>query len=174
MFIRPFGYVLCLLLCVCCLFGLYHLQAQPPQRPPTPAGVSETQSDVGSASPPQSDVQSTRKSSHEETSSDASADFTQTIIDKNLFAPLGTVLNRQPVPGAHLSLVGTFVRENPTHSTALIKNRATGRSETLAIGASIGAFQLTEVQPKQVALDHNGKSVVLHLPRNVLLNIKRR
>lgn len=96
MFIRPFGFVLCLLLCVCCLFGLYRLQAQP-QRPPT-TEITETQSDVGFASEAQGDVH---------------RDVTQTILSNNLFAPLGTNLHDTPRPGATLTLVGTFRTENP-------------------------------------------------------------
>ena len=165
MFIRPFGFVLCLVLCVCCLFGLYRLQAQPQETQPTPAGVSETQSDVEFASDAQSDAFANTMQS----------DFTRTIIRKNLFAPLGTVLNQTPVPGAHLKLVATVLRENPTHSTALITDATTGnRQHVLAIGEVFGAYQVTEIQPKQVTLDHNGKAVVLRLPSGVLLNAKRR
>ena len=172
MSIGKFFFVLCLLLCVCCLFGIYRLQAQP-QRPPT-TETTETQSDVGFASKAQSDVRSTRKSSHEESSSDASADFTQTIIEKNLFAPLGTVLNPKPQPGANLMLVGTFVQENPIESKALIKNRTTGRQHVLAIGEVLGEYQVTEIQPKAVRLSHTAEVVTLHLPKSVLLNAKRR
>ena len=106
---------------------------------------------------------------------DLSSDFYQTIIRNNLFAPLGTVLNPKPVPGAHLKLIGTFVRKDAVHSTAIIKNETTGRQEMLSIGEGIAEdFQVVEIQPKQVTFDHNGTSVVLRLPSTLLLNAKRR
>ena len=43
MSIRPFVFVLCLLLCVCRLFGIYRLQAQPQETQPTPAEKRVTQ-----------------------------------------------------------------------------------------------------------------------------------
>lgn len=158
MFIRPFGLVLCLLLCVCGLFGLYRLQAQPQETQPTPTEITETKSDVGFAS---------------EAPSDVHRDFTQTIISNNLFARLGTNLHDKPRPGANLTLVGTFVQENPAASKALIKD-ATGRHRVLAIGEVLGAYQVLEIQPKHVRLDQNGNTVILRLPQHVLLNATRR
>ena len=160
MYIRKFGFVLCLLLCVCCLFGLYRLQAQTPIAPrPQERDVAETKSDVGFASDPESDVPS---------------DFTQTIIRNNLFAPLGTNLHAKTLPGANLKLVGTFLTQEPTASTALIKDASTGRSHVLGIGDVLGGYSVTEIQPKQVTLSENGTPVVLRMPSNVLLNAKRR
>ena len=155
MYIRPFFFVLCLLLCVCSLFGIYRLQAEPQETQPTPTEVSETPSDVRFASDPQSDV---------------SSDFYQTIIDNNLFAPLGTNLHSKPRPGANLKLVGTFLTQEPTDSTVLITDASTGRQHVLSIGDVLGIFEVSEIQPKQVTLNHNGKPVVLRLPSNVLLN----
>ncbi|MDE0426705.1 MAG: hypothetical protein OXN25_17785 [Candidatus Poribacteria bacterium] len=157
MSIRPFVFVLCLLLCVCSFFGIYRLQAQPqPQETQPPAAeVSETKSDVGSASDPKSDVPS---------------DFTQTIIRNNLFAPLGTDLHSKARPGANLTLLGTFLRQDPTDSKVLIKNETTGRQHVLAIGDVLGGFSVSEIQPKQVTLSENGNTVILRLPQDVLLN----
>ena len=106
---------------------------------------------------------------------DINTDFYQTIIDNNLFAPLGTVLNPTPKPGANLALVATFVSENIWRSTAVIKNETTGRHQILGIGAVLGDFTVMKIQPKQIKLDHHGKPpVVLHLPEPVFLNAKRR
>ena len=147
---------LCLLLCVCSLFGLYRLQAAPQETQPTPTEVSETQSDdVRFASPPQSDVRS---------------DFTQTIIRNNLFAPLGTNLHSKARPGANLKLIGTFLRQDPTDSKVLIKNETTGCSHVLGLGDVLGGFSVSEIQPKQVVLENNGNTVILRLPQDVLLN----
>ena len=102
------------------------------------------------------------------------SDFYQTIIRKNLFAPLGTVLNAEPEPGAHLSLVGTFVSEDPSASSVLVKNATTGRHHLLSVGEGVGDFHVLGVEPKQVRFYHHGTVVSLHLPENVLLNAKRR
>ena len=107
-------------------------------------------------------------------SEDISGDFYQTIIRNNLFAPLGTVLNPKPVMGANLTLLATFLREPPAMSTALIKNRTTGRQHVIAVGESIGDFQLTEVQSKNVTLSHNGETARLALSPIFFLNSKGR
>lgn len=106
---------------------------------------------------------------------DINTDFYQTIIKNNLFAPLGTELNPKPVPGAHLTLVATFVSKDWQRSTAVIKHSATGHHHVLGIGGVIGDFTVMKIQGKQVEPDHHGKRpVVLHLPENVFLNVKRR
>ena len=61
-------------------------------------------------------------------------DFYQTIIRKNLFAPLGTVFSADPDPGGHLTLVGTFLAEDPSASSVLVKNATTGRHHLLSVG----------------------------------------
>ena len=100
--------------------------------------------------------------------------FYQTIIEKNLFAPLGTVLTPKPEPGAHLSLVGTFVSEDPSASSVLVKNATTGQHHLLSVGEGVGDFHVLAVEAKQVRLYHHGTEVSLHLSENVLLNAKRR
>ena len=107
-------------------------------------------------------------------SEDISGDFYQTIIRNNLFAPLGTVLNPTPVVGANLMLLATFLREAPAVSTALIKNRTTGRQHLIAIGESIGLFQLSEIAEKNVTLSHNGETARLTLSPIFFLNAQRR
>lgn len=167
MFSRPLGVVLSLVLCVCCLFGnLYRLQAQPPTtaRPPTPPTPPPT-----AVAAPQSNV---RVAS--ENATDIKSEFYQTILRNNLFAPLGTVLHAEPEPGRHLTLVGTFLSEDPSASSVLVKNTATGRHHLLSVGEGVGDFHVLAVEAKQVRFYHHGTEVSLHLPRNVLLNAKRR
>ena len=148
----------CLVVCVGCVVGIYHLQAEPQTPvatiPQEREGVSEPQRTTFSES--------------------IDSDFYQTIIRNNLFAPLGTVLNQKPVPGANLKLIGTFVSKDAARSTALIKNETTGQQEMLSIGEGLGDFHVVEIQPKQVTLDHLGKSVILRLPPGMLLNAQRR
>ena len=112
---------------------------------------------------------------HSQTFADSiDSDFYQTIIKKNLFAPLGTVLDAEPEPGAHLSLVGTFVSEDPSASSVLVKNATTGRHHLLSVGEGVGDFHVLAVEPKQVRFYHHGTEVSLHLPETVFLNAKRR
>ena len=167
MFLQKLTLCVCLVLCVGSLLGLYSfLQAQTqetPPTPPTPQGreVAEPQSNVRVASQPATDINS---------------DFYQTIIKKNLFAPLGTVLNAEPEPGAHLSLLGTFVSEDPSASSVLVKNATTGRHHLLSVGEGVGDFHVLAVEPKQVRFYHHGTEVKVHLSEseNLFLNTKRR
>ena len=163
MFLRPLFLLMCVLLCVCCLFGLYRLQAETPRAArPQPQEVAEPHSDV------------TFPSRFAE--SDISSDFYQTIIKNNLFAPLGTVLNAEPEPGTHLSLLGTFVSEDPSDSSVLVKNATTGRHHLLSVGEGVGDFHVLAVEAKQVRFYHHGTEVKVHLSEseNLFLNTNRR
>ena len=91
------------------------------------------------------------------------SDFYQTIIQNNLFAPLGTVLTRKSRPGSHLSLLATFTNVWITSPMALIENTTTGQQSVVAVGESFGAFRLTHVNAKNVRLQHNGATVRLSL-----------
>ncbi|GEM_PF-1372283 len=171
MYLRPFGLGVCLVLCLGWLFGMYRLQAR------TRQARHKVDTDLLRVSQPQFQPQ-TQLPLYPQTgplfADDINKNFYQTIIKNNLFAPLGTNLHRTPAPGANLTLVGTFLREDPTHSKALVKNTTTGRQHLLSIGEGIGEFYLLSVKPKQVVFYHNGTEVPLHLSQNVLLNAKRR
>ena len=152
---RPSLQALCVVILACGGVGLYHLRAQPPAIPP-PQEVTETQT----VSRPS---QTWRDEPH--------SDFYQTIIRNNLFAPLGTVLNPKPRPGANLTLVGTFLAPDAGRSTALIKQASTGRLLTVTVGDVLGDATVLKIESKQVTLDPHGKKpVVLRLPGFVFLN----
>ena len=104
------------------------------------------------------------------------SDFYQTIIRNNLFSPLGTVLNAEPEPGRHLTLVGTFLAEDPEASSVLVKNTTTGRHHLLSVGEGVGDFHVLAVEPKQVRFYHHGTEVKLHLSESetLFLNTSRR
>ena len=91
------------------------------------------------------------------------SDFYQTIIQNNLFAPLGTDLTPTRRPGSHLSLLATFTNTGGTQPRALIQNTTTGQQATIAVGESFGNFRLTHVNAKNVRLQHNGEEVRLSL-----------
>ena len=171
MYLRPFRFGVCLVLCLGCLVGIYRLQAK------TSKQRHQEATRLPPASQPQFPPQAQPRLRTETESlfaEDIHSDFYQTIIKNNLFAPLGTDLHHTPAPGANLTLVGTFLREDPTHSKALVKNTATGQQHLLSIGEGVGEFYLLSVKPKQVVFYHDGTEVPLHLSQSVLLNAKRR
>ena len=57
------------------------------------------------------------------------SDFTQNIIEKTLFAPLGTELNQTPVSDANVKLIATFTQKDPTDARAIVLNTATGEQK---------------------------------------------
>ena len=85
------------------------------------------------------------------------ADFYQTIIDNNLFAPLGTVLNKKPRPGSNLKLIATFTRHAPADATAILENTTTGEQKTVAVGDVVSGVRVTDIQPKQVLIEKEGE-----------------
>ena len=176
-------------LILCVLFGLviYFRQQSEPASPGTlntaaPVSVgtlasSERKGKAARASQASAVSAVRQLPLHPKTFADSiDSDFYQTIIRNNLFAPLGTVLNADPEPGTHLSLLGTFVSEDPSASSVLVKNATTGRHHLLSVGEGVGDFHVLAVEPKQVRFYHHGTEVKVHLPEseNLFLNTKRR
>ena len=171
MFFGTYRLWLFLLLIGYCLVGFYYRQAKT-DFPPMERVVSVTEETVSTREVVNLSAENVRHRSLLE--NDINTDFYQTIIKNNLFAPLGTVLNPTPKPGANLTLLATFLREAPAVSTALIENRTMGRQHTIAVGESIGDFQLIEVAEKNVTLSHNKEEIRLALSPIFFLNTQRR
>lgn len=91
------------------------------------------------------------------------SDFYQTIIQNNLFAPLGTVLNAKVRPGSNLRLLATFTNIWHVPPRALIERTTTGQQSLVAVGEAFGDFRVTHVNAKNVRLQHNGEEVRLSL-----------
>ena len=165
MLTRPLGFFFgFLVLCVGCLLGLYRLQAQPqPQEvPPTPQERPPPETEV--AEPPRPLF-----------SESIHSDFYQTIIRNNLFAPLGTVLNQKPVPGANLKLIATFTRDDPSKATAILQNIATGEQNTVGIGDTIAGYSVLEIHSKQILIEKDGSPPIWkHIETFFLLNTRGR
>ena len=171
MLTRPLGFFLCLVLCVGCLLGLYRLQAQPqPQEvPPTP---QERPQPPPERPPPETEVAEPHRPLFSES---IHSDFYQTIIDNNLFAPLGTVLNQKPVPGANLKLIATFTRDDPSKATAILQNIATGEQKTVFIGTVVSGYQVLDIQAKQILIEKDGQPPIWkRLETFLLLNTRGR
>ena len=146
MFSRTYRLWLSLLLIGCCLVGFYYRQVKT-DLPPMEQVFSAAEETVSTREMVNLSAENAKHRSLFE--NDINTDFYQTIIDNNLFAPLGTVLNPTPKPGANLALVATFVSENIWRSTAVIKNETTGRHQILGIGDVFGDFTVMKIQPKQ-------------------------
>ena len=84
--------------------------------------------------------------------------FYKTIIDNNLFRPLGwTPPNNEPA----YSLVGTAVDANGTISQATLLEKRSNRYHFVTIGTELGDMTVKDIQAKQVILDKAGKPVTL-------------
>lgn len=173
MSLHPFRFGMCLVLCLGCLVGIYHLQAEIGSQ----AGP-RTAPSLLPASQPTFQRQEERRLRTETASlftDDIHSDFYQTIIRNNLFAPLGRNLHQKRVPSAHLKLMGTFVCPvDPLASTAWIQETETATYQELFLTDTIDGFMLIEIQAKHVTLEKADETVTLKLETGLFLNLHRR
>ena len=89
-------------------------------------------------------------------------DFYRTIVDNNLFRPLGW---RPPRPREPYRLLGTIVPTNENRPKQAILQRTTARTTHIAtIGEKLDAdTTLIDIQPKQVTLETSGQQRTLRL-----------
>lgn len=84
--------------------------------------------------------------------------FYKTIIDNNLFRPLGwTPPNNEPA----YSLIGTAVDPNGRISQATLLEKRSNRYHFVTIGTKLGDMTVKDIQAEQVILDKAGKPVTL-------------
>ena len=83
------------------------------------------------------------------------SDFYRTIVDNNLFRPLGW---RPPRPRESYRLIGTFIpRDGETPSKAILQTIRTHRTHVLKIGDKLDVdTTVTDIQKKHVMLERNG------------------
>ena len=87
--------------------------------------------------------------------------FYQTIIDANIFRPLGW---RKPVSRPQFQLIATITGIKNTPPNALILHKNNNTLHTLTIGETLGKeTTLTDVKPKHVILKNNDKQIHLTL-----------
>ncbi|MDE0553306.1 MAG: hypothetical protein OXI24_03770 [Candidatus Poribacteria bacterium] len=95
-------------------------------------------------------------------------DFYRTIVDNNLFRPLGW---RPPRPREPYRLLGTVIptdRETPPQAILQIIGR--NRTHTLTIGNKLDTdTTLIDIQPKQVTLEKAGEQKTLKLNTTTFL-----
>ena len=95
-------------------------------------------------------------------------DFYRTIVDNNLFRPLGW---RPPRPREPYRLLGTLIPTDAnTPKQAILQRTTSERIATVSIGEALDSdTTVTDIQSKQVTLETNGKQRTLHLNTTPLL-----
>ena len=96
------------------------------------------------------------------------SDFYRTIVDNNLFRPLGW---RPPRPREPYRLIGTLLPTNGnTPKRAILQRTTMGSTDTVTIGDTLDAdTTVVDIQPKQVTLEKNGQQRTLKLNTTPLL-----
>ena len=98
------------------------------------------------------------------------AAFYKTIIDYNLFRPLGwTPPNTEP----SYSLIGTAVGPNGAISQATLLERRSNRYHFVTIGTKLDDMTVKDIQARQIILDKSGEKVTLKTGELQLLTSKR-
>ena len=86
------------------------------------------------------------------------AAFYKTIVDHNLFRPLGwTPPNNEP----SYSLVGTAVDSNGAISQATLLEKRSNRYHFVTIDTKVGDMTVKDIQAKRVTLDKAGETITL-------------
>ena len=95
--------------------------------------------------------------------------FKRTIIDNNLFRPLGW---RPPVPIEPYRLIGTKLAiDATTPPQAIIESTAGEKTYIVSLGETLDAStEVVDIQPKWVTLSTNGQQRTLRLNTGVYLN----
>ena len=96
------------------------------------------------------------------------SDFYRTIIDNNLFRPLGW---RPPRPREPYRLLGTLIPTDGNTPPQAILQSATARTTYIVrIGDKLDkATTVTDIQPKEILLETNGKQRTLGLNTSPML-----
>ena len=98
------------------------------------------------------------------------AAFYKTIVDNNLFRPLGwTPPNNEP----SYSLVGTAVDPNGAISQATLLEKRSNRYHFVTIGTKVGDMTVKDIQAKQVTLDKAGETIKLKTSGFQPLTVRR-
>ena len=99
------------------------------------------------------------------------AAFYKTIIDHNIFRPLGwTPPNNEPA----YSLLGTkAVDANGAISQATLLEKRSNRHHFVTIGTKLGDITVTDIQAERVTLDKAGETITLKIGGLQLLTAKR-
>lgn len=94
--------------------------------------------------------------------------FYRTIVDNNLFRPLGWTL---PRPRNPYRLLGTRMpTDGKSKAQAILQSTTAGRTHTVSLGEMLSTdTTLVDIQPKQITLETAGVQRTLHLNTTPLL-----
>lgn len=97
------------------------------------------------------------------------SDFYRTIIDNNLFRPLGWTPLRPVEP---YRLLGTILStDEKTPPQAILQSTAGNQTHIVSIGSTLdAATKIVDIQPKQVTLDRRGQQRILKLEASLWMN----
>ena len=98
-----------------------------------------------------------RDSSNREESKE-NPDYYRTIVDNNIFRPLGW---RPPNKEPEYAFVGTFVGKNGARSEASVRERRSGKFYMVTIGEKVGDAVVKEISEKKIILDKDGETITL-------------
>ena len=96
--------------------------------------------------------------------------FYRTIIENNIFRPLGWT---PPKPTPVYRLLGTVISTDGTGVQAILQEIASERLHFLTVGDKVGDAMVTEILSKQVTLDNAGQAVMLKMGRLQFLSPTR-
>ena len=96
--------------------------------------------------------------------------FYRTIIENNIFRPLGWT---PPKPTPVYRLLGTVISTDGTNGRAILQEIASERLHFLTVGDKVGDAMVTEILSKQVTLDNGGQAVTLKMGRLQFLSQTR-
>lgn len=140
------------------------LSPPPPLPPPVPEPSRPRRSlTAGTRTPATNDAETLE--AFEQT------EFYRTIVENNLFLPLGTAAVKQP---ARYRLIATTTPTNgDSRSTALIQSIAENETHIVTIGSKVDEVTIVDIQPKQVAIETDGKQTTLELDNHLWLGPSR-
>lgn len=144
--------------------GVPALQTTPLSPPPVPAPSRPRRSLTAGISTPATNDAETLEAFEQ-------TEFYRTIVENNLFLPLGTAAAKQP---ARYRLIATTTSANgDSRSTALIQSIAENETHVVTIGSKVGEVTIVDIQPKQVAIETDGKQTTLELDNHLWLGPSR-
>lgn len=140
------------------VFGI-HLQAQnAPKKEITEHKVNKVNVKPASQMTQYRNRRQGSRENAKETKSDDNADFYRTIVDNNIFRPLGW---RPPNKEPEYSLIGTAIDPNGGRMEAFVVERRSNVFYVASVGDKVGDAIVKEIEPKKVTLDKNGDSITL-------------
>lgn len=86
------------------------------------------------------------------------ADFYRTIIDNNIFRPLGW---RPPNKEPEYKFIGTSVEKNGAKSEAYVREQRSNKFYMVTIGDKVGDAVVKEISEKEIILDKDGETITL-------------